>query len=89
MMNISPTSVMVNLDGNILESTQVTKTAVGVGLSLTRWNCCSMFLCLSVRYFMIPWSTLLIPRDPFVGIFSERRKIKLLRSTIDKNEKIL
>ena len=66
MMNISPTSVMVNLEGNILESTQVTKTAVGVGLSLTRWNCCSMFLCLSVRYFMIPLRILLMPSVPLM-----------------------
>ena len=71
MMNISPTLVCVNLDGNILESTQVTKTAVGVGLSLTRWNCCSMFLCLSVRYFMIPWRILLMPRVPRPDDMSE------------------
>ena len=75
MMNISPTLVCVNLEGNILESTQVTKTAVGVGLSLTRWNCWTMFLCQSVRYFMIPWRILLMPSDPFAGIFSEMRKI--------------
>ena len=75
MMNISPTLVCVNLDGNILESTQVTKTAVGVGLSLTLWNCWTMFLCQSVLYFMIPCRTLLIPREPFAGIFSEMSKI--------------
>ena len=75
MMNISPTLVWVNLDGNIRESTQVTKTAVGVGLSLTRWNCWTMFLCQSVRYFMIPCRILLMPREPFAGIFSEMRKI--------------
>ena len=79
MMNMSPTLVWVKRVGNILESTQVTNTAVGIGLSRTLWNCSSMFLCQSVLYFMIPCRTLLMPRDPFRGILSEMR-----RSSIEK-----
>ena len=70
IMNISPTFVWVNLEGNILESTQVTKTAVGFGLSLTLRKCCSIFLCQSVRYLMIPCRIFWIPWEICGGIFN-------------------
>ena len=55
-----------HLVGSILESTQVTNTAVGTGLSLTLLNCSTMFLCSFIRYFMIPSSSLVMPRPGLV-----------------------
>ena len=53
---------ILHLVGSILESTQVTNTAVGTGLSLTLLNCSTMFLCSFILYFMIPSSSLVMPR---------------------------
>ena len=50
-----------DLEGSILLSTQVTKTAVGTGLSLTSLNCSSMFFWCVIRYFMMPSSILVMP----------------------------
>ncbi len=61
-MNMSPTWVWVNLDGSILESTQVKKRAEGSGLSRTRSNSLTIWPLKVFLYLTTPESSLSMPR---------------------------
>ena len=76
LINMSPTLVEVKVVGNILESMQVKKTAVGVGLSLTCLNCWTMLSFHVCRYFKTPLSSFSSPTrypEAMVVIWHENR----------------